>query len=354
MLIEWDRRMKKVLNKIDRVLITGGTGSFGKTMLEDLLKKDVSEIRIFSRDEEKQDALRNELRVDKVRFYIGDIRDQESVRRAVNGVDAIFHAAALKQVPSCEFFPSEAVLTNIIGSENILRAAIDSKVKSVVCLSTDKAVFPVNAMGMTKALMEKSAQAAARQLGPNSDTIISMVRYGNVMYSRGSAIPLFIKQIKSGRPITITEPTMTRFLMPLNYSVDLVNYAFENAQQGDLFIKKAPACKILDLVSGIKNLFKVPEHPVEVVGWRHSEKLYETLASAQELSQSDDLGEYYRIKLDMRDLNYSLYFSEGEPEITKFSDYHSHNTDQLDAQGVEKLLMTLPEIKTELRDWTGG
>ena len=340
--------------KPTRVLITGGTGSFGKTMLRDLLEDGIEEVRVLSRDEEKQDALRNELRDDRVRYYIGDIRDRGAVERAVQGVDAIFHAAALKQVPSCEFFPHEAVLTNVIGSENVIRSAISAGVRSVVCLSTDKAVFPVNAMGMTKALMEKTAQAAARGLGPDGATIISTVRYGNVMYSRGSAIPLFVRQIRSGKPITVTEPTMTRFLMPLRYSVALVHHAFQNANQGDLFIKKAPASTISDLVTALKDLFEVPDHPVEVIGWRHAEKLYETLASAQELTSSEDMGDYYRLLLDMRDLNYKPYFSEGAPEMVQQEDYHSHNTDRLDVAGVKEVLLTLPEVKAELESWNGA
>jgi UDP-glucose 4-epimerase len=330
------------------VLITGGTGSFGKTMLRKLLDDGVPELRILSRDEEKQDALRNELRDDRVKYYIGDIRNIDSVRRAVTGVDCVFHAAALKQVPSCEFFPMEATQTNIIGSDNVIRASIEHKVKSLVCLSTDKAVFPVNAMGMSKAVMEKTAQAAARELGQNGATTISCVRYGNVMYSRGSVIPLFIKQIKSGQPITITEPSMTRFLMPLRDSVALVRYAFENANQGDLFIKKAAASTILDLAKALTELFGVKDHPIEIIGWRHAEKLYETLASAQELSNSEDLGDYYRISMDQRDLNYKAYFSEGDQTTAQFEDYHSHNTEQLNVEDVKNLLLSLPEIQAEL------
>lgn len=337
---------------VNTVLITGGTGSFGKTMLYDLLRRGYSEVRVLSRDEEKQDALRVELRDDRLRCYIGDIRDRGAVTRAMNGVDAVFHAAALKQVPSCEFFPHEAVLTNIIGSENVIRSAVDAGVKSVVCLSTDKAVFPVNAMGMTKALMEKTVHAAARELGSQSQTVISAVRYGNVMYSRGSAIPLFIRQIKTGRPITVTEPSMTRFLMPLRDSVALVHHAFCHANQGDLFIKKAPASTIADLVTAIKELFGVPEHAVENIGWRHAEKLFETLASAQELSQSEDMGEYYRIMLDMRDLNYKPYYTEGTPQTVDY-DYHSHNTRQLDVAGIKDLLMSLPEFKAEVDAFLG-
>lgn len=332
----------------ESILITGGTGSFGKTMLHDLLERGVPEARVLSRDEEKQDALRIELRDDRVRFYVGDVRDRDAVERAMQGVQCVFHAAALKQVPSCEFFPHEAVRTNIIGSENVLRAAIAAGVRSVVCLSTDKAVFPINAMGMSKALMEKTAQAAARDLGPGARTVISCVRYGNVMYSRGSAIPLFVRQIRTGKPLTVTEPTMTRFLMPLRDSVGLVNYALTQARQGDLFIRKAPASTIEVLVAALKELFGVPDHPVEIIGWRHAEKLYETLASAQELAHSEDMGDYYRIMLDQRNLNYKPYFSEGEPEIAQHEDYHSHNTERLHVAGVKALLLTLPEIRAEL------
>ena len=337
--------------KINSVLITGGTGSFGKTMVDDLLAKGVSEIRILSRDEEKQDMLRNSLRSPNVRFFIGDIRDRESVDRAVTGVDCVFHAAALKQVPSCEFFPIEAVRTNILGSENVIRASVNAGVRSVVCLSTDKAVLPVNAMGMSKAMMEKLAQAMARSLGPDAATKVSMVRYGNVMYARGSVIPLFIAQIKSGRAITITEPQMTRFLMPLRDSVALVHHAFENARQGDLFIRKAAASTISDLTRALVELFDVPDHPVEEIGWRHAEKLYETLATAQELGQSEDMGDYFRIRMDDRDLNYKAYFSEGEHETVQHEDYHSHNTDQLDINEVKALLLSLPEVRSELDAW---
>ena len=337
--------------KIDRLLITGGTGSFGKTMLLDMLSKDVSEIRVLSRDEEKQDALRNELRDKRVKFFIGDIRNRESVDAAMADVDCVFHAAALKQVPSCEFFPMEAVRTNIQGSENVVKSAIAAGVRSAVCLSTDKAVFPVNAMGISKAMMEKVAQASARALAAKSDTVISLVRYGNVMCSRGSAIPLFMKQIVTGRPITVTEPEMTRFLMPLRDSVALVHHAFENAHQGDLFIRKAPASTIANLVTAIKELFDRPEHPVEVIGWRHAEKLYETLASAQELTDSDDMGDYYRIPMDSRELDYQSYFSEGDSKTAALSDYHSHNTQRLNVEEVKNLLLTLPEVNRELDQW---
>lgn len=333
------------------LLITGGTGSFGKTILRELLASRDREIRILSRDEEKQDALRNELRDARVRFFIGDIRDRTSVDRAVSGVGAIFHAAALKQVPSCEFFPLEAVRTNILGSENVIRSAIKHKVASLVCLSTDKAVHPINAMGISKSMMEKLAHAAAREIGTDAATTISCVRYGNVMYSRGSVIPLFIAQIKSGRPITVTEPEMTRFLMPLRDSVALVRFAFANARQGDLFVRKAPASTIADLVRALKELFGVPDHPVQVIGWRHAEKLAETLASAQELSTAEDLGDYWRIQLDSRDLNYSAYFSEGDDLNPQLEDFHSHNADRLDVEGVKALLLTLSEVRSELDAW---
>lgn len=335
----------------DCVLITGGTGSFGKTMLEDLLRRGCGSVRIFSRDEEKQDALRSRLRDPRVSFYIGDIRDRDSVDRAMAGVNRVFHAAALKQVPSCEFFPIEAVRTNILGSENVLRSATAAGVRSVVCLSTDKAVFPVNAMGISKAMMEKLGLATARSIGQDARTTISLVRYGNVMYSRGSAIPLFVHQIKSGAPITITEPTMTRFLMPLRDSVALVHHAFENARQGDLFVRRAPAATIADLVTALKDLFAAPDHPVEIIGWRHGEKLYETLASAQELAESEDMGDYLRIRADSRDLNYKAYFSDGDSHVVEQQDYHSHNTQRLDVEGVKSLLLTLPEIRAELDTW---
>lgn len=334
----------------ESVLVTGGTGSFGKTMVRRLLDAGVGELRILSRDEEKQDALRNALRDPRVKYYIGDIRDRESVERAIRNVECVFHAAALKQVPSCEFFPIEAVRTNILGSENVVRCAIDAGVRSLVCLSTDKAVFPINAMGMSKAMMEKTAQAAAREIGPDGKTIISCVRYGNVMYSRGSVIPLFVQQILAGQPITVTEPAMTRFLMPLRDSASLVNYAFENARQGDLFIKKAPAATLADLIEAIKQLFVAPDHPVEEIGWRHAEKLYETLASAQELAASEDLGEYYRIVMDGRDLNYQAYFCEGDTRASGLEDFHSHNAERLDVAAVKKLLVSLPEIQQKLTE----
>jgi UDP-glucose 4-epimerase len=295
--------------------------------------------------------MRNELNDARVRFYLGDVRDRESVNRATKGVDCVFHAAALKQVPSCEFFPVEAVRTNVFGSENVIRSAVSSNVRSVVCLSTDKAVTPVNAMGMSKAMMEKVAQSIARSMDPESDTMVSMVRYGNVMYSRGSAIPLFVRQIRAGKPITVTEPSMTRFLMPLSASVDLVHYAFEHAEQGDLFIRKAPASTVADLIQALKELFGVPDHPVEKIGWRHGEKLYETLATAHELAYSDDMGDYYRICMDGRDLNYQSFFSEGDDETIHYDDYHSHNAERLGVPDVKELLLTLPEFRIELDAW---
>ncbi len=329
------------------VLVTGGTGSFGKTMVEHLLNRGVDQIRVFSRDETKQDAMRTLLNDDRLKFYIGDVRDYSSVHSAMKGVDYVFHAAALKQVPSCEFFPMQAVLTNIQGSDNVLRASIDNKVKSVVCLSTDKAVYPVNAMGMSKALMEKVAHSFARELGEN-ETTISCVRYGNVMYSRGSVIPLFIESIKKGSPITITVPHMTRFLMSLSQSVDLVEYAFLNADQGDIFIRKAPACTVTDLATALCELFGV-DVKQQIIGIRHGEKLYEALASAQELSSSVDRKNYYQIKMDTRDLNYKKYFSEGDVNISG-DDYTSDNTERLNVAQIKELLLTLPEVLEELEN----
>lgn len=333
------------------ILITGGTGSFGHTVYKYLLDHDFKEIRIFSRDELKQELMRIEINNQKVKFYVGDVRDRRSVDYAMQGVDLVFHAAALKQVPSCEFFPMQAVLTNVVGSNNVIESAIQHKVGKVVCLSTDKAVYPINAMGMTKALMEKIAQSASRNL-TEKDTIISCVRYGNVMYSRGSVIPLFVKQIKEGKPITITEPSMTRFLLPLRDAIDLVVYAFNHARQGDIFIKKAPACTVEDLATALKNLFR-SSVPVKTIGMRHGEKLYETLATKEELVKSEDLGEYYRVKMDDRDLNYGKYFTEGEPKEAQLDDYHSHNTYRLSVKEIEELLLSLPEVVAELEGWRG-
>lgn len=333
------------------ILITGGTGSFGNEVLKTLLAKGCKEIRIFSRDEKKQEDMRISLANPKVKFYLGDIRNFDSIDNAMPGVDYVFHAAALKQVPSCEFFPMEAVQTNINGSDNVIRSAIKNKVQKVICLSTDKAVYPINAMGMSKAMMEKVAQAAARNL-TNEDTIISIVRYGNVMYSRGSVIPLFIKQIKENKPITITEPSMTRFLLPLPYSVDLVLFAFKNAKQGDLFIKKAPACTVADLAAALQNIFK-SNVPIKNIGIRHGEKIYETLANKEELARSEDLGDYYRIISDDRDLNYNKYVSEGNNKITNIEDYTSHNTYRLNVKEVENLLLSLSEVQEELKTHNG-
>lgn len=332
------------------VLITGGTGSFGKTIVADLLGTDVEEIRVFSRDEEKQDAMRHAIPDPRLRFHIGDVRDRDSVARVVRGADAVFHAAALKQVPSCEFFPLEAVRTNVMGSANVIEAAREFGVGKVICLSTDKAVFPINAMGMSKALMEKTAQAAAREMGWEAGTTVACVRYGNVMYSRGSVIPLFIAQVRAGKPITLTEPTMTRFLMPLRDSVALVKFAFEHARQGDLFVKKAPGATMSDLASAIARLFGVPEHPVEVIGWRHGEKLFETLASAQEVQKAEDMGDYWRIPMDTRGLNYGKYYTEGNTHTAEVDEYNSHNTRRLSVAEIEDLLRSLPEVRAELAE----
>ncbi len=329
------------------ILVTGGTGSFGKTVTNHLLAQGCAEIRVFSRDEAKQDAMRSEYMSDsRVKFYIGDIRDYQSVFEASQHVDYVFHAAALKQVPSCEFFPMQAVQTNIIGSNNVIRSAIEQGVYRVVCLSTDKAIYPINAMGISKAMMEKVAQSYARQ-NDNDGTVICTVRYGNVMYSRGSVIPRFVEQIKANKPVTVTEPTMTRFLMALSESVDLVNHAFQHARQGDIFIKKAPACTIQALANALLELFD-SNQPIKVIGIRHGEKLYETLASKEELATAEDMGDYYRVQMDTRDLNYERYFTSGNEEEINFEDYHSHNTQQLDLEHVKQLLCTLPEIRIEL------
>jgi len=329
------------------VVITGGTGSFGSTMAKHLLSQSVGEVRIFSRDEAKQDAMRHSIADPRVRFFLGDTRDPETVERVVRGSDLIFHAAALKQVPSAEFFPLEAVKTNINGSANVLRSAIENGVKGVVCLSTDKAVYPINAMGMSKALMEKTAQAFARDYS-DSDTTIAVTRYGNVMYSRGSVIPLFISQIRSGKPITITDPTMTRFLMSLAESVDLVEYAFEHAETGDLYVRKAPASTIEVLAKALVELFGGAENEIQTIGFRHGEKLYESLLSTEERAKAEDLGDYFRVPLDSRGLNYSEYFEEGEPRQAALEAYTSHNTKRLDVEGVKTLLLTIPEIRQEL------
>ena len=335
------------MNNSKNILITGGTGSFGKTVVEYLLNKNIGEIRVFSRDEAKQDFMRSTVNDDRVKYYIGDVRDKNSLTKALKGVDYVFHAAALKQVPSCEFFPMQAVYTNIIGSENVIDASVENGVKKVVCLSTDKAVLPVNAMGMSKAMMEKIAQAWSRNLS-ESETVISCTRYGNVMASRGSVIPRFIEQIKNNQPITITEPSMTRFIMALPESVELVEYAFKNARQGDTFVKKAPACTVQDLAQALKNLFNSSVE-TRIIGMRHGEKIYETLVSQEELSRAEDMGDFYRISMDGRDLNYEKYFNEGNKEEISIAEYHSHNTKQLRVAEVEKVLLALPEVQEALK-----
>ena len=332
-------------NKV--ALITGGTGSFGQAVVAPLLARGVREIRIFSRDELKQEIMRIKKNERRLKFFIGDVRSRESIDQAMKGVDFVFHAAALKQVPSCDFFPMQAVYTNIIGSHNVIESAIAHGASKVVCLSTDKAVYPINAMGMTKALMEKVAQANARSEG-DGRTVIASVRYGNVMYSRGSVIPLFVDQILAKKPITVTEPGMTRFLLPLTQAIALVIYAFEHARQGDIFIRKAPACTVTDLVTALKQLFR-SRTPVKVIGMRHGEKIFETLATREELRQGNDLGDYFRIAMDTRDLNYAKYFTEGDRSEAAIDDYTSHNTQQLSVREVTALLRTLPEIRAALR-----
>jgi UDP-N-acetylglucosamine 4,6-dehydratase/5-epimerase len=331
-------------NKV--LMITGGTGSFGNTVLKRFLDTDVREIRIFSRDEKKQEDMRIALGNDKVKFYIGDVRDYDSLKQAMVGVDYIFHAAALKQVPSCEFYPMEAVRTNVIGTENVLNAAIDRGVKRVVVLSTDKAVYPINAMGISKAMAEKLAVAKSRSV-PDGGTVISTTRYGNVMASRGSVIPLFIDQLRSGESLTVTDPEMTRFLMSLEDSVDLVLHAFEHGQQGDIFIQKAPASTVADLAQALKELF-AKDSAIKVIGTRHGEKLYESLVSREEMAKAEDMGRYYRIPADNRDLNYKKYFIEGEERINQFDDYTSHNTHRLDVPGVIEVLKKLDYIQEQL------
>lgn len=326
------------------VLVTGGTGSFGSSMVRRLLESDVREVRIFSRDELKQDDMRRALSDSRVRFYIGDVRDYDSVHRATRGVDYVFHAAALKQVPSCEFFPLEAVRTNVMGSANVIEASNANGVASVVCLGTDKAAYPVNAMGISKAMMEKVAQAFARN-NPTAATTVSTVRYGNVMMSRGSVIPLFVEQIRAGKPLTVTDPNMTRFLMSLDDAVALVDHAFEHAEAGDLFIRKAPAATIRDLAMAVGRAMG-SEPDVKVIGTRHGEKLYETLATREELARSEDQGDYFRVSVDARDLNYGQFFDEGDEQESRMDDYHSHNTERLDVDQVVDVLMALPAFRT--------
>ncbi|MGU3376325.1 polysaccharide biosynthesis protein [Chryseobacterium sp. M5A1_1a] len=333
----------KIQNKT--LLITGGTGSFGTAVLNRFLKTDhFKEIRIFSRDEKKQDDMRNLYKDDKIKYYIGDVRDYVSVEPATRGVDYIFHAAALKQVPSCEFFPMQAVKTNVEGTQNVIRAAAFNKVKKVICLSTDKAAYPINAMGISKAMMEKVAVAESRSL---SDTTVCLTRYGNVMASRGSVIPLFLNQIQKGEEITITDPNMSRFFMSLEDAVDLVLFAFENGNSGDLFVNKAPAGSIGDLAKALIELTG-KKVPIKIIGTRHGEKLYETLCTREEMLKAEDMGEFYRIPADNRDLNYAKYFSEGEEDVSKIEDYHSHNTEQQGVEGLKKLISTLPLIRKDI------
>ncbi|MDG1709831.1 MAG: polysaccharide biosynthesis protein [Schleiferiaceae bacterium] len=327
------------------LLITGGTGSFGNAVLKRFLDSDhFKEIRIFSRDEKKQDDMRNQLKHRKLQFFIGDVRDYHSIEPATRGVDFIFHAAALKQVPSCEFFPMQAVKTNIHGTQNLIRAASHNRVKKVICLSTDKAAYPINAMGISKAMMEKVAIAESRNA---KDTTVCITRYGNVMASRGSVIPLFLDQIQNGNPITVTDPNMTRFLMSLNDAVDLVLFAFENGNQGDLFVNKAPASTINDLAIAIKEITN-SESKIKIIGTRHGEKLFETLCTREEMVKAEDMGDFYRIPADNRDLNYSKYLSTGEQNVSHVNDYHSHNTTRLDVKGVKKLIGNLEVVKKYL------
>lgn len=328
------------------LLITGGTGSFGNTVLKRFLSTGIREIRIFSRDEKKQEEMRIALNNSKLKFYIGDVRDYDSTLQAMKGADFVFHAAALKQVPSCEFYPMEAVRTNVIGTENVMNAASASGVKRVVVLSTDKAVYPINAMGMSKAMAEKLMVAKARTQG-DAETVLCATRYGNVMASRGSVIPLFVSQLKEGKPLSVTDPNMTRFLMSLDDSVDLVLYAFEHGKQGDIFVQKAPASTVADLAQAIKEIFHKDES-VRVIGTRHGEKLYESLISREEMAKAQDMGSYYRIPADNRDLNYAQYFSEGEVKISSQEDYTSHNTKRLNVAQIKQLLLTLDYIKEEL------
>ena len=326
------------------LLITGGTGSFGNAVLSRFLSTDIKEIRIFSRDEKKQDDMRHLYQNPKIKFYIGDVRDRRSVDGAMKGVDFIFHAAALKQVPSCEFFPTQAVRTNVLGTENVLDSAIEHGVKNVVVLSTDKACYPINAMGISKAMMEKVAIAKGRQLGNGNGTTICCTRYGNVMASRGSVIPLWIDQMEKGEVITVTDPNMTRFMMTLNDAVDLVIYAFQHGRNGDLFVQKAPAATLETLAGALKELLK-KDTPVKVIGTRHGEKLYETLVTREEMARAVDMGNYYRIPCDTRDLNYDKYFEEGQEKISVIEDYHSHNTHRLNVEEMKSLLLQLSEIR---------
>lgn len=330
------------------LLITGGTGSFGHTVLKRFIDTDIKEIRIFSRDEKKQDDMRNYIKSDKVKYYIGDVRDYESINYAMKGVNYVFHAAALKQVPSCEFYPMEAIKTNVDGSDNVFKAALNNNVERVILLSTDKAVYPVNAMGISKALAEKVMIARARA-AQDGETVFCATRYGNVMASRGSVIPLFINQIKEGKDLTITDPNMTRYLMSLEESVDLVLYAFENGQQGDVFVQKAPACTILELATAVKEIFDA-NVGTRIIGPRHGEKSYETLLTKEEYVKAIDCGNYFRIPCDNRDLNYAKYFTEGNNEIRNQEEYNSDNTNRVNVEEVKKMLLKLPYIQHELKN----
>jgi len=333
-------------NKV--LLISGGTGSFGGAVLKRFLTTDIKEIRIFSRDELKQDDMRKCYNNDKLKFYIGDVRDKNSIDDAMRGVDYVFHAAALKQVPSCEFYPMQAVKTNVIGTENILNSAIAAGVKKVIALSTDKAVYPINAMGISKAMMERVIVSKGRNV---KDTMIACTRYGNVMASRGSVIPLFIDQVRNDKPITITDPNMTRFMMSLDDAVDLVLFAFENGESGDVFVQKAPAATVELLVSTMKNILGVPDHEVKTIGTRHGEKLYETLLTKEEMVKAIDMERYYRIPADTRDLNYTKFFEEGEEVVTEAGEYHSHNTHRLNEAELTELLLNLREIQDDLKEF---
>ncbi|MDQ1298053.1 MAG: UDP-N-acetylglucosamine 4,6-dehydratase/5-epimerase [Campylobacterota bacterium] len=332
------------------LLITGGTGSFGNAVLRRFLDTDIKEIRIFSRDEKKQDDMRKQYNNPKLKFYLGDVRDSNSIKDAMRGVDFVFHAAALKQVPSCEFYPMQAVKTNVIGTENVLYEAIDAGVKKVIVLSTDKAVYPINAMGVSKAMMERVAVAKSRNLDDN-ETMIAVTRYGNVMASRGSVIPLFIDQIRKGQEITITDPAMTRFMMSLDQAVELVLFAFENGHNGDIFVQKAPAATIELLAHTLTNMLNRPEHSIKIIGTRHGEKLYETLLTKEEMVHAVDMGEYYRIPADTRDLNYNKYFEEGEEVVTQAHEYHSHNTHRLNEEELKQMLLELREIQDDLKEF---
>lgn len=333
------------------LLITGGTGSFGNAVMKRFLDTDIKEIRIFSRDEKKQDDMRKIYKNDKLKFYIGDVRDLQSIKNAMHGVDYIFHAAALKQVPSCEFFPLEAVKTNVLGTDNVLTGAIEMGTKKVICLSTDKAAYPINAMGISKAMMEKVFVAKAKTVDPER-TLICGTRYGNVMASRGSVIPLFIDQINSGQPLTVTDPNMTRFLMSLEEAVELVVFAFENAEAGDIMVQKAPASTIGDLAQAVKELFNA-ENEIKIIGTRHGEKLYETLLTKEEHVVAQDMGGFYRVPADKRNLNYDKYFVEGNKKLQQVEDYNSHNTERLNVEQIKEKLLKLDYIQEELKSWEG-